>query len=138
MSADGVDFSHDIQPILAKRCYACHGPAEQEGGLALHQRDSATSPTESGILAIKPSDPEASHLLSRVTSTDESERMPPEGPPLAAAEIALLRKWIADGAPYGAHWSFVRPSRPTLPEVRNRANVKHPLESFCAEASGRH
>jgi len=75
--AANVDFSRDIQPILAKRCFACHGPAEQQSGLAFHERSLATSKAESGQAAILPGNPGESGLIQRVTSTDESLRMPP-------------------------------------------------------------
>src|SRR6056297_3258998 len=73
-----VDFSQDIRPILARKCYACHGPSVQEAGLSLHNFETATSETETGIRAIVPGDLEQSELIYRITATDPVLRMPPE------------------------------------------------------------
>ncbi|MBC8290237.1 MAG: PSD1 domain-containing protein, partial [Planctomycetes bacterium] len=109
--AQEVRFARDIQPLLAKRCFACHGPAEHEGGVAFHRRDQALAKSENGHFPIVPGKPEKSALLRRVTSADESERMPPEGPPLTKEEISLLRRWIDAGAKYEKHWAFVAPQK---------------------------
>ena len=115
-SGKKISFSRDVQPLLAKRCFVCHGPADQEGGLALHVRQTATAVSESGHRAIVPGQPENSHLLRRVLSRDKELRMPQEAPPLDQREIDILRTWIAQGAEYSRHWSFQAPKRPTLPE----------------------
>ncbi|MEM7316921.1 MAG: c-type cytochrome domain-containing protein, partial [Planctomycetota bacterium] len=66
-----VDFATEIQPILAKRCYACHGPADQESGLGLHEFEAATRKLDSGERAIVPGKPLSSELIRRVTTADE-------------------------------------------------------------------
>ena len=73
---------------------------------------------ESGATAILPGDPEASELIRRITHSDESQRMPPAefGKPLTLDEIEVLRRWIEQGAPYAAHWSYVKPVKPTPPD----------------------
>jgi len=131
--ADDVSFSRDIQPILAKRCYACHGPSDQESGLALHDRSSATTVAESGQLAIVPGQPGASALVNRISSVEPSIRMPPEGEPLSADEIKRFTDWIAAGAEYAPHWSFVPPRRPTPPEVRHPEYARNPIDQFVLE-----
>lgn len=110
-SAQEIRFARDIQPLLAKRCFACHGPAEQEGGVALHLREKALAKSEGGSLPIVPGKPDDSVLLRRVTSADEAERMPPEGPALTKEEVSLLRRWIEAGAKYEKHWAFVAPQK---------------------------
>ncbi|MBI85905.1 MAG: hypothetical protein CMJ81_22135 [Planctomycetaceae bacterium] len=110
-----VSFRRDIQPLLARRCFVCHGPSEQRGGLALHLRHAATAPTDSGNYAIVAGHPDDSQLLSRVLSHDEQFRMPLEGPALSADEIGKLREWIVQGAEYTQHWAFVVPQREPLP-----------------------
>lgn len=125
-----VDFGRDIQPILAKRCFACHGPDKGEGGLRLNRRETALAELDSGAAAIVPSKPEASELLRRVTATDESERMPPEGKPLAAGEIELIRRWISEGAKWDEHWAFQPVTRPAVPEVKNREWVRNEIDAF--------
>ena len=77
-AAEEVDFSRDIQPLLAKRCLACHGPDTQEAGLRLDDRSGATKELDSGSRAIVPGQSEASETLARITSIDPDTQMPPE------------------------------------------------------------
>ncbi len=79
-----IDFTKQVQPILAKRCYACHGPDEAESGLRFIDKESAFAEADSGEFAIVAGDVEASMLIARITSEDEFERMPPEGDPRLA------------------------------------------------------
>lgn len=125
-----VDFGRDIQPIFAKRCFACHGPDKGEGGLRLNQRDTALAELDSGNHAVAPGQPEQSELWRRITAADEAERMPPEGQPLTAAQIELVRQWIAQGAKWEEHWAFQPVSRPTIPEVKHRDWVRNPIDAF--------
>src|SRR5688572_24643061 len=74
-----VDFARDIRPILAKRCFACHGPDKAEGGLRLNRRETAVAELESGACAIVPGKAEESAILERIAAEDEAIRMPPEG-----------------------------------------------------------
>jgi mono/diheme cytochrome c family protein len=115
-----ADFNRDIRPILSNKCFACHGPddGKRQAGLRLDDAKIATGELESGAIAIVPRKPEASELIRRVTSTDKDERMPPAkfGKPLSKEEIAALRKWIEQGAPYATHWSYVKPVRAEPPE----------------------
>jgi mono/diheme cytochrome c family protein len=125
-----VDFGRDIQPIFAKRCFACHGPDKGEGGLRLNRRETALAELDSGEHAVVPGKPDASELLRRITAADESERMPPEGKPLAAEQIELVRRWIAEGAKWEEHWAFQQVVRPTMPEVHDRGWVRNPIDAF--------
>jgi hypothetical protein len=129
MAAD-VDFARDIQPIFAKRCFACHGPAKRESGVAFHLRTLAVGAAESGERAIVPGNPGASELLDRVTADDETERMPPKGKRLSVREVGLLREWIRQGAPYAKHWSFVKPARPEIPDVKYSGSVQNEIDHF--------
>ena len=105
-----VDFKTDIRPILSNRCFACHGPDEArvESGLRLDLPESATAPSDSGSIAIVPGNVEKSELIRRITSGDESERMPPPhfGAKLTEGEAKLIQTWIASGATFSKHWSF--------------------------------
>lgn len=125
-----VNFVRDIKPVLARRCFACHGPNKHEGGLRLDKPDAALAPLDSGLHAIVPGKADESALLARVSSTDEADRMPPEGNPLTAKEIDALRQWIAAGAKWEKHWAFVPPTRHDPPEVKNRSWVENPIDSF--------
>ncbi|MFI4875517.1 MAG: PSD1 and planctomycete cytochrome C domain-containing protein, partial [Blastopirellula sp. JB062] len=125
-----VDYARDVQPLLAKRCYSCHGPGDVESGLHIDTREGALAEADSGMAAIVPGQPDESELLRRVMSTDEFERMPPEGKPLKAEEISLLRRWIAEGAKWKKHWAFEPPQPQTPPQVRHADQVANPIDNF--------
>ncbi|MEC9092109.1 MAG: PSD1 and planctomycete cytochrome C domain-containing protein, partial [Planctomycetota bacterium] len=127
---DFVDFSREIQPLLAKRCYRCHGPTEQEGGLRLDQQASATTKLESDGIAIVPGKPGKSGLLERIVSEDEDLRMPPDGKPLSASEIQKIKNWIQQGGKFTGHWAFQPVKRPALPKVRDEAWIQNPIDHF--------
>lgn len=117
-----VDFNRDIRPILSKNCFHCHGPDEgtREAGLRLDQRTSATAKLESDEHAIVPKHAKQSELFQRIVSSDESLIMPPPdvSEKLTDAQIAKIKAWIEQGAPYAQHWSFTPPQRPTRPTVK--------------------
>lgn len=123
-----IDFGRDIHPILADRCFTCHGPdaAQRKAELRLDEQGSAMRAREHGTPVV-PHAPQESELLRRVTATGK-DRMPPEGSgraPLSDEEVRLLTQWIAQGAPWGEHWSFVPPRRPTPPP-----GASHPVDAF--------
>lgn len=93
-------FVSEIQPIIERSCIECHGPQKARGKLRLDNREAALAGGKSGVAAISPGHPEASELLRRVKLPAEHEDFMPagDGPPLSAAEIAALEKWIAGGA----------------------------------------
>ncbi|HSG72396.1 MAG TPA: DUF1553 domain-containing protein [Planctomycetaceae bacterium] len=127
---DGVDFSREIRPVLAKRCFPCHGPSTQEAGLRLDRQESLLAKLESGSHAIVAGKPEESELIARISSEDEFSRMPPEGKPLSEREISLFQQWIKAGAEWETHWSFQPVSRPEIPQVENTEWVKTPIDAF--------
>ncbi|HEY4308964.1 MAG TPA: PSD1 and planctomycete cytochrome C domain-containing protein [Pirellulales bacterium] len=129
-SAPVVDFRTVIQPILAQRCYRCHGPDQAKGGLRLNSRDGAFAELESGGHAIVANQPSESLLLERITATEEGVRMPPEGKPLTADQVRALNDWIASGAKWENHWAFEPVMRPTLPQVDNEAWNHNPIDRF--------
>jgi len=115
-----VSFRAEVRPILAASCFKCHGPdpATREADLRLDDSEAAKD-DRGGYAAIVPGNAEASTLYRRITSTDESERMPPPEAKrqLSRAERELLRRWIEEGARYEPHWSFIRPTRPDPPPL---------------------
>jgi hypothetical protein len=116
VSAAEPRFNRDIRPILADRCYACHGPdsGARKAELRLDTQAGATE------WAIVPGDADSSEVISRVASDDPDVRMPPpeaKKPPLTAAQVALLRRWINAGAKYEPHWAYIPPERPKVPHV---------------------
>ena len=92
---DRVDFDHQIAPILLRHCSGCHNPTERAGGLNLLSADTSFSGGKSGEPAIKPGDLDNSYAVTRI----ESGEMPPpgKGKPLAAEELAALKRWIRIG-----------------------------------------
>ncbi len=138
-SDDEVDFTRQIQPIFARRCFKCHGPNETEGGLQLSTREGALAELDSGDFAIVAGDHKASVILDRIVSEDEDLRMPPEGKPVTPEEVDLIKRWIQQGAPFSKHWAFRKLSRPQVPTVKNQDFAKHPIDAFIAkdlEANG--
>jgi len=134
-----VDYSRDIRPILAKKCYACHGPGKQEAGLRLDDATVIKSELDSGERAVVAGKPGVSELIARVTADDEFTRMPPEGKPLSDAEIKLLKQWIQEGAAWETHWAFQDVKRPDVPDVANPEWIKTPVDAFILkrlEANG--
>ena len=129
-----VDFSKQIQPILAKRCFACHGPDEAEGGLRFTTQKDAFAETDSGEHAIVPGDIDASVLLARVVSDVADEQMPPEGDRLTAEEVELLKRWIQEGAKWQQHWAFKPMQKPEPPSVEDAEWSKHPIDRFIYSA----
>jgi mono/diheme cytochrome c family protein len=109
----GVDYLREVRPILAEHCYRCHGPDDgaRQADLRLDLRAPAG-------------------LIARVSATDPQERMPLEGDPLSAAQIATLRRWVAEGAAYREHWSFVSPAPSEPPPVRNGSWTRGPIDQF--------
>ncbi len=129
-SPEPIDFSRQIQPILAKRCYACHGPDKAEGGLRLNSKEAAFAKLESGTHAIAAKDAAKSELLKRVTSREEGVQMPPEGAPLTDSQVELLRRWIEQGAEWKEHWAFLAPVPQQPPAVKDAKWIANPIDSF--------
>ena len=117
----GPDFTRSVRPILAAKCYACHGPDAEarKAGVRLDTVEGATSPLKSGGVAIVPGKPSSSPLLARVVHSDPDERMPPKGEPLTSDEVRTLEQWIAAGAGYAEPWAFRALQDPGLPSVRD-------------------
>lgn len=129
-----IDYNKQIRPLLSDRCYQCHGPDEatRKGGLRLDLRDAALGKGESGQVAIVPGKPGDSALIARILSPDPEQKMPPpdSGKTLSDAEIALIKTWVEQGAEWKEHWSFVKPTRPTPPDVKAASLVRNPIDRF--------
>jgi hypothetical protein len=117
LSGPEVGFNRDVRPILSDRCFACHGPDKNARKSKLRLDIEAES-----RLGIVPGQPEQSTVYKRITSTNQSLRMPPAymgHAALSAREIEVIRTWIEQGAKYEPHWSFVPPQRPVVPAGQN-------------------
>ena len=134
-----VDYVKQVKPLLATKCYSCHGALKQEGGLRLETKTLMLAGGESGPV-LAPSAAEQSLLLKRITA-GEDERMPPaeEGGSLTADEVAMLRDWIEQGAvapdeeaPAAPqdHWAFQKPVRAPLPATA--AATGNPIDAFLS------
>jgi mono/diheme cytochrome c family protein len=96
--ADKVDFAAQIAPILKERCVKCHGAKEQEGDLRLDRRGDVFHDRKDDWVIV-PGKPDDSTLVRRIElDADDADVMPAEGDPLERAQIALIRRWIAEGA----------------------------------------
>ena len=146
--SDSVDYVRDVKSVLRDRCYACHGVLKQEGGLRVDTAAALRTGGDSGT-ALQADDGEPSLILQRITSEDEDERMPPEGKPLSADQIAHLTAWIDRGASAPAdeapqedpqlHWAFQRPTRPEVPLLkRPNGNLVNPIDAFIAWEHEKH
>jgi hypothetical protein len=131
-----LSFNEHIQPILSENCYQCHGmdAKARKGDLRLDAAEHAFAPREDGPIIIK-GDPDRSPLIRRIESKDEKYVMPPPEAhkSLKSAEIALLRQWIKDGAPYEKHWAFLKPERPDLPATRLQGWARNAIDAFVLE-----
>lgn len=130
-----VDFGRDILPILSKNCFHCHGPDEgtREAKLRLDTREGILR-EQNGITTVVPGRPDQSELILRITSTDSEEIMPPADSPkkLKPEEVALLKRWVEEGAVWGKHWAYETPRRPEIPVVRDAgaAPLRDPIDHF--------
>lgn len=131
-----VDFNFHIKPILSDRCFACHGPDvnKREANLRLDTKEGAFAAFDSlgKHHAVIPGDLDGSVLFQRIISKDPDEKMPPANSNLTLSdyEIALIEKWINQGAGWKEHWSFIPPTKPELPAVKQKEWVKNPVDQF--------
>ncbi|HEY9127870.1 MAG TPA: DUF1553 domain-containing protein [Acidobacteriaceae bacterium] len=134
-----LDFNQDVQPILASRCFSCHGPDPEmrKGALRLDLAEYALKKRPGHPDAIVPGHPDESELIKRVESKDSHHLMPQtalgEAKPMKPEEIAVLREWIKEGAQYRPHWAFEKPLRPTLPALPAylpQTSAANPIDRF--------
>jgi cytochrome c553 len=131
VGAGQVDFNRDVRPILAARCFNCHGPdaESRKAGLRLDDPHDAKAMRD-GHAAIVAGDPAASEMWRRLLSDDPDERMPPKGTPLTAAERDTIKAWIEQGAAYAAHWSWEPVKQPEVPGVRDGSWPRSDVDRF--------
>ena len=137
------DFQREIRPILSNICFKCHGPDQDErkggkkgsGGLRFDTEEGSRADLD-GTHAIVPGHPEQSDLISRITSSDPDELMPPpkSGKKLSPREIEAFRQWIKGGGKYTKHWSYEKPVRPAVPPLAealsSKFKVQNPIDAF--------
>ena len=131
-----VDFQRQIQPILSEHCSQCHGvdAESRQGGLRLDESKYAIVGGDSGLPAITPGKPESSLILNRIAAKNPDELMPPAhvNKPLSKTEVALLERWVQQGARYESHWAFTPPTKKPLP-----LNEQNPIDAFVHDGLSR-
>src|SRR5437867_10165459 len=127
VAAEKVDFNFEVRPLLSDRCFKCHGP-DDRSRMAKLRLDSR----ESALRVIKPGDAAGSEVLRRLTSSDPAVRMPPPWSNLTVTEdeIALIRRWIEQGAEYRPHWSFIPVAAVEAPAVKERGWPRNGIDNF--------
>lgn len=132
LAGASVDFARQVQPFFAEHCLECHGPDDEKGGLVLTSMEGATALLDSGARGIVPGKPEQSEVIRRLLETDPKEMMPPPKQrakhAVSAADIAMLKQWIAEGAGYVAHWAYQRVRAVVPPPL-----ATHPVDAFVRQ-----
>lgn len=135
-----LSFNTHIQPILSENCYHCHGPDSgtrepKKSPLRLDRPEFAFQAREDGKPVIVKGDPAASLLVKLMRTPDPDLIMPPpkSHKKLEEEHIATIERWIAEGAEYEEHWSFIPPKRPSLPPVSHPELVRNPVDAFIQE-----
>ncbi|MCI0745892.1 MAG: PSD1 and planctomycete cytochrome C domain-containing protein [Verrucomicrobia subdivision 3 bacterium] len=127
-----------VRAVFEEKCFSCHGPEKQKGGLRLDSREAVLGGGDSGA-AILPGKGLASLLYSNVAGLNPDTIMPPKGERLTSNQVALIVSWIDRGAPWpegvasaakSAHWAFRAPVRPAIPKVKNSKWVRNEVDSF--------
>src|SRR5262245_3865841 len=130
-AAEPVRFGRDVLPILSANCFACHGPDEKnrKAGLRLDLEAEAKATRRRGA-PIAPGQPEKSLVIARLTSADPDVVMPPPSAhkQVKLEQIETLRRWIAEGAKWGRHWSFEPLMRPVI------ASERRPVDALVSAA----
>lgn len=142
-----VDYARDIRPLLAAKCFACHGALKQQAALRLDASQLIRSGGDSGA-AVVPSNPAASPLWHRISdsSVDGASRMPPagEGEAFSPSQLELIRRWIEEGASMPTeepvpsdpctYWSYQPPVRSSLPQIQHPEWGRTPIDAWIAHA----
>ncbi|MCX2452428.1 PSD1 and planctomycete cytochrome C domain-containing protein [Pedobacter sp. PLR] len=136
---DTVSYNFHVRPILSDKCFACHGPDanKREAGLRLDIAEAAykalkENPSAHALVPFKPG---ASEVFLRISSTDSALIMPPKSShlKLTTHEIAVIEKWIKQGAKYERHWAFTPPKMPKIPTVKTEDWAKNELDYFVLQ-----
>ncbi len=140
-----ISYNFQVRPILSDKCYACHGPDanKREAGLRFDIQEEAYKALKDNpkAHAIIPGNPGLSELYLRISATDTSLLMPPVSsnlPTLTESEVAIIKKWIEEGAKYEPHWAFVAPQKPALPKIKNKDWPKNEIDYFVESKMEEH
>jgi hypothetical protein len=130
-----IQFNRDIRPLLSENCFHCHGPdpGTRKAGLRLDTKEGFFERTEKRGPTVIAGNPDESPLYQRITTSDEDDIMPPpeSHKELKPEQKDLLKRWIAEGAPWQPHWAFIKPERPAAPQPAATAQpVRNPIDAF--------
>ena len=100
-----IDFARDVKPILAASCVRCHARGKARGGFSIESREALLAGGDSGIDVV-PGKSGESRFIALVDGTDPDEVMPKKGSRLKPDQIAILRAWIDQGAPWDPSSQF--------------------------------
>jgi mono/diheme cytochrome c family protein len=146
--APAARFDREIRPILEAHCFSCHGPEKQKSGLRLDSREAALRGGDVFGPAILPGNAAESPFLKLVEGKEEGMEMPLDRPKLPDQQIALLRAWIEQGAPWGEQaevpkgqdrrdwWSFRPIRKPDVAALEgpDLAWARNPIDRFIRHA----
>ena len=128
-----VGFQADVRPLLADKCFQCHGPdpSTRMVELRLDRKEGLFGKRANGAPVV-PGDPAVSLLYQRITHAEPALRMPPEysHKSLEPEQIQTIRDWIEQGADWSGHWAFEIPKRPSLPAVTDEGWARNPIDRF--------
>lgn len=131
---DQIDFNRDIRPILSDNCFFCHGPdkATRKADLRLDTKEGLFTPIDNKRPPAVPGHPEQSEIYKRVITEDDDDRMPDpkSGKHLSARDIAVIKKWIEQGAQFKGHWAYIKPTPPALPNLNTQPKALNPVDAF--------
>jgi mono/diheme cytochrome c family protein len=131
---DAVEFNRDVRPILADKCFICHGPdaATKKVPFRLDREEFAKADLSGGRHAIVEGNPAASIMLARITAPDPARRMPPAytQQTLTDVEVSTLRRWIEQGAKWQLHWSLIPPKPVDPPAVTSTTWPRNQIDRF--------
>jgi mono/diheme cytochrome c family protein len=134
-----VEFNRDIRPVIADNCFHCHGPdpGTRKAGLRLDTEAGFFAPRQTKDGKQEPAPiikgkPDQSSLYQRLLSKDEDEVMPPPEThkKLKPEQIAQIKSWIEQGAPWQPHWSLLPPVAVTPPTPKDAGWAKNPVDRF--------
>nr|MCS5582289.1 DUF1549 domain-containing protein [Pseudomonadales bacterium] len=133
-AAEPISFNKQIRPILADRCFACHGPdsAQRVSDMRLDQQETIFMELPAGEFRGVRGNPTESELIHRILSEDADQKMPPadSGKTLNAQEIKLIKQWISEGADWNQHWAYEAPQHPPLPRPIRKWQQNNPIDLF--------
>ena len=125
-----IDYNTHIRPIFNAQCLGCHGGVKKSGSFSLLTSSEAFEPNESGLPAIIPGNPDSSELIRRLLHHDPEYRMPLEADPVSQRDVALIRRWIQEGAKWKDHWAFIKPDEDIQAPSLSESWIKNGIDAF--------